>query len=96
MKKFNLKEKFLKIALTTVTVGIVMGSVFSALAFAGAAAEPTGIVDTSDGRVLLADDLLEGGINDPVAVNVNALFRIILPLFPVKTVKDLFHTAHFI
>ena len=72
MKKFNLKEKFLKIALTTVTVGIVMGSVFSALAFAGAAAEPTGIVDTSDGKVLLADDLLEGGINDPVAVNTGS------------------------
>ena len=68
MKKFNFKEKFLKIALATVTVGFIMGSVFSAPTKTEAATEPTGHGNTSTGTVMLADKLLSGGINDPIAV----------------------------
>ncbi len=67
MKKFNLKEKFLRIALATVTVGMLTGAVFSASLQTEAATENVG-VKAADGKVLLADKLLEGGINDPVAV----------------------------
>ena len=75
MKKFNLKDKFLKIALATVTVGTLMGAVFSAPVETEAATSPTGIVETSAGKIILGDKLFApnnyynnevDGINDPV------------------------------
>ena len=81
MKKFNLKEKFLRIALATVTVGMLMGAVFSASVATEAATDPTGLVKTTDGKVMLGNKLFASdgyynsgvnGINDPIAVRVDS------------------------
>lgn len=72
MKKFNLKEKFLKIALATVTAGMLIGTVFSASLMTEAATETVGVIEATDGRVMLADKLFDGGINDPVAVKTGS------------------------
>ncbi len=72
MKKFNLKEKFLKITLAAVTAGILLGAVFALPMNIDAATDPSGVVATTNRKVLLADKLLSAeGINDPTAVSVS-------------------------
>lgn len=72
MKKFNLKEKFLKITLAAVTTGLLFGALFTAPLNTDAATAPTGAVATPQGKILLSDQLFSAdGINDPVEVRVS-------------------------
>lgn len=72
MKKFSLKEKFLKITLAAITTGMLFGAIFTAPLNTDAATAPTGPVSMTEGKVLFADELFaangdytSGGINDP-------------------------------